>query len=283
MAIKWYTKLYKNFRDICSLIRIILIEVIIISIRLIRKCLKICKLFLMTHRLSIIQLICVSFMICNGFVLISDYLNFDYELKQIISNKDGIDLSAISVCTERNVLFDIGNILQYFDMKELYSKLKDKWKRNYNCSNCRHEAEPLYQGELAALSYNYQMLYYCCKRKYYHLFYKSEKSLHGSETIIFEQFSYDEMIALTLSGQELFECQASVHYKNQTFGSNCTTVENCFHSYRVSRDIYANELPPRSSRSARAAGNSVGGGAGYSWSSIGQRRPVYPESPWITI
>ena len=238
MAIKWYTKLYKNFREFCSLIRIVLIEVIIISIRLIRKCLKICKLFLMTHRLSIIQLICVSVMICNGFVLISDYLNFDYELKQIISDKDGIDLTAISVCTERNVLFNKRNILQYFDLNREYSELENKLKTDYDCSICRHRT--IYNGDLDNLVFNHIITFACCKHKYYFRFYKLERFLYYYEYMIFDQFSYDELIVLTMSEQQLFECQASVHYKNQTFGSNSTTVENCFHSYRVSRDIYAN-------------------------------------------
>ena len=48
------------------------------------------------------------------------------------------------------------------------------------------------------------------------------------------------MIALTMRGEELFECRASVHFKNQTIGSNQTIIDNCFKTFRVSRDIYSN-------------------------------------------
>ena len=57
---------------------------------------------------------------------------------------------------------------------------------------------------------------------------------------IFEHLSYDQLIAFTPLSDELFECSASFHYKNQTIESNATIIENCFERFRISRDIYAN-------------------------------------------
>ena len=139
MFIKWFIKVYKSFLKLCSKTIIILIDLIILMIGIIVKCLKTFKLFLVTNRSSIVQIICVLFMICNGFVLIFDYLNFDYELKLIISKIDsGIDFPPISVCTESNTLFNKRNILNYFDLFQEYSLNELKAERNFNCSNdCR--------------------------------------------------------------------------------------------------------------------------------------------------
>ena len=48
------------------------------------------------------------------------------------------------------------------------------------------------------------------------------------------------MIALIMTSEELFECRASVHFANQTIGSNQTIIDNCWQRFRVSLDIYAN-------------------------------------------
>ena len=58
--------------------------------------------------------------------------------------------------------------------------------------------------------------------------------------MIFAHLSYEQMISLTLSGPELFECRASVHLKNQTIGSNQTIIDNCFQVFPISRHIYVN-------------------------------------------
>lgn len=61
--------------------------------------------------------------------------------------------------------------------------------------------------------------------------------LHDYEPMIFDHLSYEQMIALTMTSEELFECRASVHLKKQT---NATIIDNCFRRFRISRHIYAN-------------------------------------------
>ena len=54
------------------------------------------------------------------------------------------------------------------------------------------------------------------------------------------ELNYEQMKALMMSSDEMFECRASVHFANQTIVSNPTVIENCFHRFRVLRDIYSN-------------------------------------------
>ena len=89
-------------------------------------------------------------MICNGFVLISNYLNSDYELKLIVSKNDrGIDLPAISVFTSNNVFFDKRKILQYFDLSREYTRLENEVNLKWDfLEECRRKNRfKYYQGD----------------------------------------------------------------------------------------------------------------------------------------
>ena len=237
MSIKWFILLYKHFLKFCSKTIIILIDLIILIIGIIIKCLKTCKLFVITNRSSIVQLVCVLFMICNGFVLIFDYLNFYYELKLIISKNDrGINWPAISVCTESNALFDKRNILNYFDLVREYSEKELKAKKQYNCSNnCR----PYDRQQFFRISWDYYTTLKCCNYVSKYIRNDLLKYIEKFDKLIIDNLSYAQMIALTMTGEELFECRASVHFKNQTIGSNPTIIDDCFQRFRVSRDIYS--------------------------------------------
>ena len=203
------------------------------------KCLKACKLFIVTNKLTIIQLICVLFMICNGLLLILDYLKFDYELKLIISKNDrGIDLPAIDICTENNVLFDKRKILKLFDLDRYYSQIEHKLKLHNYCSYyCRPKYKLRYSDSLL---FYFDLLSSCCNKYSKHIHNKLIAFIEKFEQMIFAHLSYEQMISLTLSGPELFECRASVHLKNQTIGSNQTIIDNCFQVFPIFRHIYAN-------------------------------------------
>ena len=174
-------------------------------------------------------------MIYNAFVLISEYLKFGYELKLIFSNNNrGIDLPAISVCTESNVLFDRRKVIQYFGLSREYSEFEITVEKEYsiNIEKCKSRL-----GKTLHIDSDYILK---CLKNYYGI--KSEKMRNFliKYEPIFEHLSYDQLIAFTLSSDELFECSASLHYKNQTIESNATIIENCFERFRISRDIYAN-------------------------------------------
>ena len=177
--------------------------------------------------------------------MISDYLNFDYELKLIVSKNDrGIDLPAISVCTESNVLFDKKKVLQYFDLSQKYSRLENKVKtKRLLCEDCRKDRNfKPYQGDTSGryVRWVFLGLNSCCIRVMNEIYASLRKFYYGYGQMIFDHLSYEQMIALTMTSEELFECRASVHFANQTIGSNQTIIDNCWQRFRVSRDIYAN-------------------------------------------
>src|ERR1700754_2256671 len=77
-----------------------------------------------------IQVICFSLLVYNGFDLISDYLNFDYNYKlDVLDNDFGADYPGISVCTERNTLFDRTKIIDKFNLTQQYQKFQDNVTR----------------------------------------------------------------------------------------------------------------------------------------------------------
>ena len=188
-------------------------------------------------------MVCVFFMVCNTFVLISDYLNFDYELKLDISQNDReIYLPAISVCTENNVLFEKRKVSQYFDLNREYSQLENKVKMKWDCTRYCRKRYNYFQGDTKAENIVSLFLrtYDCCKSIIKRRIESIRTFYYDYEQIIFRHLSFEQMIELTMTSEELFECRASVHFKNQTIDSNQTIIDNCWQRFRVSRDIYAN-------------------------------------------
>ena len=47
---------------------------------------------------------------------------------------------------------------------------------------------------------------------------------------------------LTISANELFNCSAKLHFRNESFVSNATIIENCFDRFEVLQSIYGNEF-----------------------------------------
>ena len=74
--------------------------------------------------------------------------------------------------------------------------------------------------------------------KYYNL----SLFLRPYEEKIFETLSFDEMKNLTISANELFNCSAKLHFRNESFVSNSTIIENCFDRFEVLQSIYGNEF-----------------------------------------
>ena len=58
----------------------------------------------------------------------------------------------------------------------------------------------------------------------------------------FNDLIFDEMKNLTISANELFNCSAKLHFRNESFVSNATIIENCFDRFEVLQSIYGNEF-----------------------------------------
>ena len=86
-----------------------------------------------------IKLLCFVILALSGLSLTLDYLSYPYIYKLIVSdNKNGFDLPAISVCTERNVFFDKHKVIQYFDLQQKYEEFENISHRELqnNWRNC---------------------------------------------------------------------------------------------------------------------------------------------------
>ena len=194
------------------------------------------KLFkILFKRYFLILLKSVSFVLlfCSAVSMTFDYLSYPYIYKLIVSdNNRGFDLPAISFCTERNVFFDKNKINEYFNSSEEYKRGEQEFQRvveqNFIVINCEknkggggiHDCDHFIND------------------KYFNL----SLILKESENKIFENFSFDEMKNLTISANELFNCSAKLHFRNESFVSNATIIENCFDRFEVLQSIYGNEF-----------------------------------------
>ena len=202
-------------------------------------CEKFCKLFLnfvkflfefvVKHLLIIIQIICLCLLVYNGFDLTSDYLLFDYVFKlEVLDTQTGYDFPGISVCTENNVLFDKNKVLGYFDLSEEYSQMKNnlwiKYTEDFNTFKDRILNKGIQQ------------------KKYHFLItemnYKLSKLLIPYEKMIFVELYFYEMISLRVKAEELFDCSAKLHIRNQSIFSKVTEIDSCI---GIREKLYFNE------------------------------------------
>ena len=79
--------------------------------------------------LLFVQTICLIILLRSGFELTSDYLEYRFEYKLIVSdNNNGYDLPSISVCTETQVMFDTKKAI---DLGMAFEKLSRKFLEKY--------------------------------------------------------------------------------------------------------------------------------------------------------
>ena len=179
----------------------------------------------------------VSFVLlfCSAVSMTFDYLSYPYIYKLIVSdNNRGFDLPAISFCTERNVYFDKNKINNYFNLSEEYKRYEREFQKLF-------EQEFVKCSKTIAKNVPFSMIHDCDKienRKYFNL----SLIYRDFENKIFENLSFDEMKNLTISANELFNCSAKLHSRNESFVSNATIIENCFDRFEVLQSIYGNEF-----------------------------------------
>ena len=54
------------------------------------------------------------------------------------------------------------------------------------------------------------------------------------------ELNFYEMNSLTINVNQLFDCSAKVHFRNESFGSNSTNIANCFNYFEAIKSIYSN-------------------------------------------
>ena len=193
------------------------------------------KIIIIRSPLILLKSVSFVLLICSAVSVTSDYLSYPYIYKLIVSdNKYGFDLPAISFCTERNVFFDKNKINEYFNSSEEIKRFEEKYQNSserefVKCSKDIEKNEP------------FSRIHECDEKgngKYFNL----SLIFRPYEKKIFETLSFDEIKNLTISANELFNCSAKLHFRNESFVSNATIIENCFDRFEVLQSIYGNEF-----------------------------------------
>ena len=185
--------------------------------------------------LIIVKFLLFILLFCSAVSMTFDYLSYPYIYKLIVSdNNRGFDLPAISFCTERNVFFDKNKINEYFNSSEEYKRYEEENENNFKkrINKCFY----------SYMRRNMSKHIHYCDRVQYEKNYNLSLFYRPYEEKIFGTLSFDEMKNLTISANELFNCSAKLHFRNESFVSNATIIENCFDRFEVLQSIYGNEF-----------------------------------------
>ena len=168
---------------------------------------------------NVFKLFCFILLVYNSFHILFTYLSFDYNIKLMFaSNSFGTDLPQISVCTENNVLYDKNKVMEGFKLREEYEKYVryvDKYyKDHFNIK----------QLELPFDDYDYKI------RKVLKKKYILSKYFGKYQRIIETELNYEEKEVFVVKANQLFECSAKVHFKDDF---RLKTIDNCFNEFQV--------------------------------------------------
>ena len=195
------------------------------------------KLIVLKRKKNLIKLtnlVCLIILIYNAIDMTIDFLQFDYEYKLFIDyNNDGIDLTPISVCTESDVLFDKRKVINNFDINLIYIKYEND-AFNY-IHRFTAKSDVFGRGKHSdrkILKNVFPDIHQDCNldgNRKFRSFKWDEMKLYGSwkwmlnlcnnrffqefQRRIFDEMSFDELNALTIESNELFNCSAKVHFK----------------------------------------------------------------------
>ena len=178
---------------------------------------KLKKLISMKTKILFIIKILLSFVTLYHCIVVSvDYLGFQYRYNLIVEdNSKGYDWKPLSVCTESKVLFDKYKVIQYLYLFEKYLKYENAINEQYKVNSRNPRIEIL--------------------KKYW----ISKFFVRYGDTII-DGINYAELSSLIVKENNLFECSAKFHYKNQSIDSKAIEIESCFEMFGITTSIIAN-------------------------------------------
>ena len=206
--------------------------------------------------LILVKLMCLTILLTSGYKVTSNYLGFPFEYKLIVSeNKYGFDFPSISVCTENNVLFDKRKIIEHFGLQIEWNDydniLFDEFKQSID--ECNQTIHNYFINRLKILRKTYPnieqgLIYNEVLQETVRYPLKCRIKLNQSELFVDEtnkrilvELNFYEMNSLTINVNQLFDCSAKVHFRNESFDSNSHEIDNCFKHFDALESIYANK------------------------------------------
>ena len=111
-------KIVKNVNLQFRLILQYLFNVILIIIYSIINIIQFIKTTFKLYVKLMIKLLCLSVLFCSVIEVTKDYFSYPYVYRLIVKPSQGLHLPPISICTERDVLFDKTRIIDYFNISQ---------------------------------------------------------------------------------------------------------------------------------------------------------------------
>src|ERR1700733_13580215 len=82
------------------------------------------------------KVLCLSVLFYGGIEVTKEYFSYPYVYRLSVKPNERLDLPPITICTERDVLFDKTRINQYFNVTHDMSKIYAKRMTNNSYNDC---------------------------------------------------------------------------------------------------------------------------------------------------
>src|SRR5882672_1048243 len=97
------------FMKLCNIIKHIVLKIITLI-----------KHYFKAYFKLLVKLICLSVLFYGGIEVTKDYFSYPYVYRLSVKPSERLDLPPITICTERDVLFEKTRIIDYFNISEKY-------------------------------------------------------------------------------------------------------------------------------------------------------------------
>src|ERR1700761_9180621 len=92
------------------------------------------------------KVLCLSVLFYGGIEVTKEYFSYPYVYRLSVKPSERLDLPPITICTERDVLFDKTRINQYFNLTLNMNKEYVKDMSNNSFNDCINLLTPMYKS-----------------------------------------------------------------------------------------------------------------------------------------
>jgi len=182
----------------------------------------------------LVKVLCLSVLFYGGIEVTKEYFSYPYVYRLSVKPSEGLYLPPISICTERDVLFDKTRIIDYFNISQDYEsyKLDSIQKAIQLESECMKEHNFYVDNSLSCKVFGYYKNYLFNK---YFIEYKTQMLSNMTFTELYDKF--------TVKANQLIKCTYFRHKtnSNNNNSSDSQVMTDCSQSYAVLETIYGNK------------------------------------------
>ena len=204
------------------------------------------KIFLLTYKFTkqvifgikvklLVKVLCLSVLFYGEIEVTKEYFSYPYVYRLSVKPSERLDLPPITICTERDIIFDKQRINNYFNISNEYEsyKLIAFYLTTNSINNCNQNKRQL----------NWLFCQYVENIRNYYL----NKFYEKYNIKLKSNFSFNELYNnFTTKSSELIHCSAKLHLKDKTNNnsnnsSDSQVITDCSQSYAVLETIYRNK------------------------------------------